>query len=162
MDLYLSYLRAAFNTCYYCAFVADYAEELQRRCIGHIRKPLSSAVRDEIKAEEEAKLAKAREDEERAAEPAGDDAAMEGEDKDAPKEGEKAQAAPKDKPIEGRDWKRNGMRLVLFVVGCRNRSSFVDVVVDERWFENLDQKIALLLDRDSVDPKAYGGKSYEE
>jgi len=33
---------------------------------------------------------------------------------------------------------------------------------DERWVDWLDSKIALLINRDAVDPHAYGGKSYEE
>jgi hypothetical protein len=36
------------------------------------------------------------------------------------------------------------------------------LVVDERWLEWLDSKIALLINRDGVNPKDYGGKSYEE
>jgi hypothetical protein len=44
------------------------------------------------------------------------------------------------KRIESRDWKRN----------------------DERWLESLDMKIAVLINRDGVDPRDYGGKSYEE
>jgi len=34
--------------------------------------------------------------------------------------------------------------------------------VDERWLEWLDSKIALLISRDGVDPRDYGGKSYDE
>jgi len=41
---------------------------------------------------------------------------------------------------ENRDWKRN----------------------DERWLDWFDSKIALLIDRDGVDPRNYGGKDYEE
>jgi hypothetical protein len=33
---------------------------------------------------------------------------------------------------------------------------------DERWLEWLDSKIALLINRDGVDPRDYGGKSYDE
>ncbi|KXN84225.1 hypothetical protein AN958_12878 [Leucoagaricus sp. SymC.cos] len=33
---------------------------------------------------------------------------------------------------------------------------------DSRWLEWLDSKIALLINRDGVDPREYGGKSYEE
>ncbi len=33
---------------------------------------------------------------------------------------------------------------------------------EDRWVEWLDSKLALLLDRDSVDPRAYGGKAYDE
>ncbi|EED77289.1 predicted protein [Postia placenta Mad-698-R] len=41
---------------------------------------------------------------------------------------------------ENRDWKRN----------------------DERWLEWLDSKVALLINRNGVDPRDYAGKSYEE
>ena len=34
--------------------------------------------------------------------------------------------------------------------------------LDERWLDWLDGKIALLINRDGVDPRDYGGKSYEE
>jgi hypothetical protein len=37
LDLYLAYLRTAFNCCYYCAARADFPEELQRRCLKHTR-----------------------------------------------------------------------------------------------------------------------------
>lgn len=33
---------------------------------------------------------------------------------------------------------------------------------DERWLEWLDSKVALLINRNGVDPRDYGGKSYEE
>ncbi|EAU80560.1 hypothetical protein CC1G_09957 [Coprinopsis cinerea okayama7 len=33
---------------------------------------------------------------------------------------------------------------------------------DDRWLEWLDSKVALLIDRGGVDPRDYGGKSYEE
>ncbi|KAG6900119.1 hypothetical protein C0993_002654 [Termitomyces sp. T159_Od127] len=55
--------------------------------------------------------------------------------------------AEKDKEKDGkkdrqgdRDWKRN----------------------DDRWLEWLDSKLALLINRDAVDPRAYSAKSYEE
>jgi len=38
----------------------------------------------------------------------------------------------------------------------------VDIFADGRWLEWLDAKIALLINRDGVDPRDYGGKSYEE
>jgi len=37
-----------------------------------------------------------------------------------------------------------------------------DIFADGRWLEWLDSKIALLINRDGVDPRDYGGKSYEE
>jgi hypothetical protein len=38
LDLHLECLRQAFNTCYYCAAVFDYPEELERRCVKHVRR----------------------------------------------------------------------------------------------------------------------------
>ncbi|KAI0663173.1 hypothetical protein C8Q70DRAFT_908268 [Cubamyces menziesii] len=121
LDLYLAYLRAAFNTCYYCAVVTDHVEELQRKCVKHLRKPMSKMLLQEVQAEAQ----KAEKD-------------VKAEDgSDTAKEKE---AATKEKPAENRDWKRN----------------------DERWLEWLDSKVALLINRDGVDPRDYGGKSYEE
>lgn len=37
-----------------------------------------------------------------------------------------------------------------------------NILADGRWLEWLDSKIALLINRDGVDPRDYGGKSYEE
>lgn len=124
LDLYLAYLRAAFNTCYYCAIVTDHVEELVRKCVKHVRKPLSKALLQEIKASEGPKA-------ENATDANGENA----EEKDKK---EKEQAS-KDRS-DSRDWKRN----------------------DERWLEWLDSKIALLINRDGVDPKDYLGKSYDE
>jgi len=61
------------------------------------------------------------------------------EEEDAEKEKEK-EPPVKEKAVENRDWKRN----------------------DERWLEWLDSKVALLIDRDGVDPRNYGGKHYDE
>ncbi|KAF8759618.1 hypothetical protein RHS01_01713 [Rhizoctonia solani] len=51
LDLYLAYLRTAFNCCYYCAARADFPEELQRRCLKHTRPnvivPASEPLSDE-------------------------------------------------------------------------------------------------------------------
>ena len=38
----------------------------------------------------------------------------------------------------------------------------LNIHTDERWLEWLDSKIALLINRDGVDPKDYLGKSYDE
>ncbi|KAI0751499.1 hypothetical protein C8Q80DRAFT_579948 [Daedaleopsis nitida] len=121
LDLYLAYLRGAFNTCYYCAVITDHLEELQRKCITHIRKPMTKMMLQEVQAAEAQKVDKDVKEED------GGDAAKE-KDTNA-----------KDK-AENRDWKRN----------------------DERWLEWLDSKVALLIDRNGVDPRDYGGKSYEE
>ncbi|KAH9850035.1 hypothetical protein C2E23DRAFT_837171 [Lenzites betulinus] len=121
LDLYLAYLRAAFNTCYYCAVVTDHVEELQRKCVKHMRKPMSKMLLQEVQAE---------------AQKAEKDPKIE-EGVEVPKEKD---VSVKDRANENRDWKRN----------------------DERWLEWLDSKIALLINRDGVDPRDYGGKNYEE
>lgn len=41
-------------------------------------------------------------------------------------------------------------------------SSFTTGLIDERWLEWLDSKIALLINRNGVDPRDYNGKSYDE
>ena len=38
LDIYLHYLRTVFHTCYYCVCTTDFAEELTKKCIGHVRK----------------------------------------------------------------------------------------------------------------------------
>ncbi|PPQ68654.1 hypothetical protein CVT24_005385 [Panaeolus cyanescens] len=129
LDLYLAYLRAAFHTCYYCAVVTDHLEELQRKCSKHVRKPLTKAMIDEIKAESEK-----AEQEKRSKEDADGDIGMTSDDKEKAKDKD---AKPKH---DNREWKRN----------------------DERWIENHDAKIALLINREGVDPRDYGGKSYED
>ncbi|KAI6122847.1 hypothetical protein EDD17DRAFT_1802943, partial [Pisolithus thermaeus] len=116
LDLYLAYLRAAFHACYYCAVVTDHAEELQRKCLKHVRKPLSKSMLEEVKAVEAEKAEKEK------------------------KEEEKETDTANNKPPENRDWKRN----------------------DERWLEWFDSKIALLINRAGIDPRDYGGKSYDD
>lgn len=48
VDLYLAYLRIAFHCCYYCAVVADRADELQRKCVKHVRGVWSDTEMSEI------------------------------------------------------------------------------------------------------------------
>ncbi len=47
LDQYMSYLRNALNTCYYCVVPTAFPEELQRKCVQHLRAP------DETSAPEE-------------------------------------------------------------------------------------------------------------
>ncbi|RDB17013.1 Serrate RNA effector molecule [Hypsizygus marmoreus] len=134
LDLYIAYLRAAFNTCYYCSVVTDHLEELQRKCLQHARRPLSQAMLDEMKAADAEKAEKEKVDKDE------DMAEADGADKDSEKEKDtKKEGSGKDRRDE-RDWKRN----------------------DERWLEWLDSKLALLINRDGVDPRTYSGKSYDE
>lgn len=62
LDLVLAALRHAFHTCYYCAVTTDHQEELQRKCIQHLRKPLSKATYDEFKAKMAENFAKVKEE----------------------------------------------------------------------------------------------------
>jgi hypothetical protein len=81
--------------------VCDHAEELQRKCIAHERKPLSKLLIDELRAQREAADAAA----------AAEAEAMKVEGEDVVKaEGEEkpAVAPAKEKPAESREWKRNG------------------------------------------------------
>ena len=89
LDLYLAYLRAAFNTCYYCAVITDHVEELQRKCVKHLRKPMSKMLLQEVQAAEASKADK---------EPKVEEGVEVAKDRDA--------SAAKEK--ENRDWKRNG------------------------------------------------------
>ncbi len=58
----LATLREAFHTCYYCAVTTDHQEELQRKCIQHLRKPLSKATYDEFKAKMAEDVTKVKEE----------------------------------------------------------------------------------------------------
>lgn len=150
LDMYLEYLRAAFNTCYYCAVVTDHVEELQRKCLKHERKPLSKALLEDIKAAEAEKAEKEKKDQAEDKDMVDDT----GDDKVKIKEREKENGRAKHDP---RDWKRNGLSFFPF-----RMLRVIHLFSDERWLEWLDSKIALLINRDGVDPRAYGGKSYEE
>ncbi|TFK99084.1 hypothetical protein BDV98DRAFT_532986 [Pterulicium gracile] len=122
LDLYIAYLRSAFHTCYYCALVTDYVEELQRKCIKHVRRPLPTPVTAEGKTAE-----------------------VKAEDGAEPDE------SAKDVTEENEAEKR-----------LREKELREKNKADDRWSEWLDSKIALLIDRDNVDPRDYGGKNYDE
>lgn len=92
LDLYLAYLRAAFHTCYYCCVVADHLEELQRKCVKHVRKPLSKSPPEEVKAVEAEKAEMGK---------------QEGEEPEKEKEKEKDIFVPRDRS-EHKEWKRTG------------------------------------------------------
>ncbi|THU77369.1 hypothetical protein K435DRAFT_974000 [Dendrothele bispora CBS 962.96] len=115
LDLYVEYLRASFHACYYCSVVTDHVEELQRKCVKHVRKPLLQSPSDEKSVDNE-KDKKLTEDDQ--------------EEKPTEKEVKKENKRP-------------------------DRT-------DDRWLEWLDSKIALLINRDNVDPREYGGKKFDE
>ena len=100
LDMYLEYLRAAFNTCYYCAVVTDHVEELQRKCLKHERKPLSKSMIEEMKAAEAEREKKMKAEDKEMVDEAGDDKAK-------VKDGRAAKN-------DTRDWKRNGLFFACF------------------------------------------------
>jgi hypothetical protein len=103
LDLYLAYLRAAFHTCYYCAVVTDHLEELQRKCLKHVRKPLSKTMLEEVKAAEAEKAEKEKEGKE--------------DEDDVEKDEKKEKESPvKEKVSDNRDWKRNGSSVCLVLL----------------------------------------------
>ncbi|KAH6915504.1 hypothetical protein BKA70DRAFT_1259143 [Coprinopsis sp. MPI-PUGE-AT-0042] len=121
LDLYLAYLRAAFHTCYYCSVTTDHVEELQRKCIKHVRKaPVETLAPTTSEPTAEAEKEQVKEE---------------------VKE-ETLEKPEKKETKSGHDKK--------------------EARSDDRWLEWLDSKIALLINREGVDPRDYGGKSYEE
>lgn len=77
------------------------------------------------------------------------------EEDNKPREKEK-DTTSKDKAFDGLN-KRNGEYKFSIQYGL-----FTHQVLDDRWLEWLDQKIALLINRNGVDPRDYGGKSYDQ
>lgn len=103
LDMYLTYLRAAFHTCYYCAVVTDHLEELQRKCLKHARKPLSKMLLEELKVAEAEKAEKERKVKD-------EDNVMTNDDKEKNnKEKERESNGKQGKHNDSRDWKRNGL-----------------------------------------------------
>ncbi|KAL5508542.1 hypothetical protein ACEPAH_6161 [Sanghuangporus vaninii] len=145
LDLYLAYLRAAFHTCYYCVSTCDHVEELQRKCIKHIRRPLPQKIQQQsevgLKSKEgepDAKMEGEGEDSEGVKKDGYEEQNKEKEREDKNKDSMLKERDPKSG--ESKDLKRN----------------------DERWLEWLDNKLALLINKDSIDVRDYGGKLYEE
>ncbi|KAI0002946.1 hypothetical protein BJV74DRAFT_876354 [Russula compacta] len=136
LDLILAAIRHAFHTCYYCAVTTDHQEELQRKCIQHLRKPLSKATYDEYKAKMAENFAKEKEDS-----TMQEESDLKSKENESSLEDRGKDTAAKEE--DSREWKKSAR-------------------TEDRWVEWLDSKIALLLDRESVDPHAYGGKAYDE
>lgn len=119
LDLYISYLRAAFNTCFYCAVVTDHVEELQRKCVKHVRKPMTQAMIEELKAVNAVAVEVEKEVDE--VDKSGGIEDGENEDQDMVQEKPKpvvkekdSEPSGRDRGYETRDWKRNG-RISLLI-----------------------------------------------
>lgn len=109
LDLYLTYLRAAFHTCYYCAVVTDHLEELQRKCLKHARKPLSKMLLEELKVAEAEKAEKEKKVKD-------EDNVMIDDEKSKERERESNGKQGTSKHNDSRDWKRNGLFNLLHVL----------------------------------------------
>jgi hypothetical protein len=116
--MYLTYLRAAFHTCYYCAVVTDHLEELQRKCLKHARKPLSKMLLEELKVAEVEKAEKERKVKD-------EDNVMTNDDKEKNnKEKERESNGKQGKHNDSRDWKRNGL-LTLFRIATKIMTTYL-------------------------------------
>ncbi|EJD54073.1 hypothetical protein AURDEDRAFT_110707 [Auricularia subglabra TFB-10046 SS5] len=136
LDMYVAYVRAAFNTCYYCIAITDHVEELHRKCAGHRRKLLSKPAPPPAEgavAEEADKAKEPEKDKERERERE--------DDKDRDRDRDARYGRDRERDRDGRNWQDKS---------------------DEQWVERLDMRIASLISRDKVDPKDYGGKDPDE
>ncbi|KAH8829755.1 hypothetical protein DL96DRAFT_1590281 [Flagelloscypha sp. PMI_526] len=175
LDLYIAYLRVAFNTCYYCVVVTDHLEELQRKCIKHQRKPLSAPMLEELKAEKAAATTVQENEDnmdvgvEEAEKEKVDEEAKEEEPASATEPGMDVDSETKSK-VEGDeqtasvagDVPSGGQGSGDRRRGRGGRDRFDPRRNDDRWLEWLDSKLALLLNKDGLDPRTYGGKSYDD
>ena len=75
--------------------MTDHLEELQRKCVKHVRKPLSKGMLEDLKTAEKEKKEKHEE--------------MEDVEGSGEKEKEKKESPGKEKFVDSRDWRRSGM-----------------------------------------------------
>lgn len=99
--------------------VIDHVEELQRKCIKHVRKPYTRKI-----------------------EPTNGDDGDHEKDRETKKESRQDRLGNISQSLPSR-WGS-------------------PVSSDEAWLEKHEMKIAVLLDRNAVDPLDYGGRSYDE
>lgn len=142
----------------------------------HARKPLTKAMKEEItKAatggdtgkvndvkDEDTKEEEVKQEEDKEGEQNGGEKA-EKDDQERDKDSKRDVTLKERTGDVSRDWRRNGM---LFSIDLSVGKTFVTdlsaIAKDDRWLDWLDSKVALLIDRNGVDPRAYGGKSYDE
>lgn len=107
LDLALAALRHAFHTCYYCAVTTDHQEELQRKCIQHLRKPLSKATYEEYKAKMAENSVKVTEES-----AMQEEVDMKSRENEPSPEDRSKDAATKEE--DSREWKKSGMFSLKF------------------------------------------------
>lgn len=153
VDHWISYLRNGLSTCYYCVAPNSFPEELQRKCVAHVRPSMSLSIPAEAASKSEPvdpSAGDGTDENARAAaeDAAGEDATMaeredrEDEDmRDVAGDDREGPVAAEDVKSRGQDEKRE-----------RPPARFHE----ERWAENLEHKIRPLLEQ--VDVTEYGGR----
>ncbi|WVR03221.1 hypothetical protein IAU60_000212 [Kwoniella sp. DSM 27419] len=151
VDQWLAYLRHGLSTCYYCVAPMSFAEELQRKCIGHLRAPAT------VKAEREEKTGgDAPEEATGIAADRANDGETEthgAEEGDNDEDRETRDADDRDREAKPTNGGGGGVQQQ------KRTSFFPQKTQDEKWVEGLEIKIKPLLGE--VDIVEYGGRDPE-
>jgi hypothetical protein len=154
LDHWISYLRDGLSTCYYCVAPMSFPEELQRKCISHVRpqpdvKPEGEleVVPEVPEAAHEGENGKPSSSEKLAEENGDKEEKADAEERERERDGDREQREP-----EAEGDKSGGRE--------RPKKVFAQKSNDEKWSESLDHKIRPLID--AVDVVDYGGRDIEE
>ncbi|WWC97408.1 hypothetical protein V866_004287 [Kwoniella sp. B9012] len=151
LDQWLAYLRHGLATCYYCVAPMSFAEELHRKCIGHMR-PHPSTISEP--SSEEVNEVNGGEPVESEQQP---------EPEDANRNGEGGEDAGGDEDRELRETEQQTKEsLTTFNKEGKEQGKkqfFPQKTQDEKWAEGLDHKLKPLLE--DVDVVDYGGRDVE-
>ena len=176
LDQWVSYLRNGLQTCYYCVAPMGFPEELQRKCIGHVRLPapaeltgsgpagsgaagdageagaadLSKRVRGEDREDEDDDHAK----EEAKVDGLDVDVSEQDREHDQEQRDERERREPEQEPEGHGHEERRDM-----TVRDREATGY-HKTNEEKWEEGLERKLAPLLGE--VDIAEYYGKNIEE
>ncbi|WWC85480.1 uncharacterized protein L201_000344 [Kwoniella dendrophila CBS 6074] len=151
LDQWLAYLRHGLATCYYCVAPMSFAEELHRKCIGHMRPHPSTISEIEenagnngenVEVNGTANLAETHDAQDRAVDEGDEDREL--------RETELPTEQPNKSNLDshGAGGKEQG-----------KKQFFPQKTQDEKWAEGLDTKIKPLLE--DVDVAEYGGRDVE-
>ncbi|WWC57754.1 uncharacterized protein I303_100289 [Kwoniella dejecticola CBS 10117] len=163
LDQWLAYLRHGLATCYYCVAPMSFAEELHRKCIGHMRPHPSSIPEVENEAEEvEQAVDQGRGDE---VEPSNgvdgvtESKESEAEDGDRDEDRELRETEQPSEANQAQQETNGGGRERRDGQGPGKKQFFPQKTQDEKWAEGLDHKLRPLLGE--VDVADYGGRDPE-
>ncbi|OCF43077.1 hypothetical protein I317_03046 [Kwoniella heveanensis CBS 569] len=149
VDQWIAYLRHGLSTCYYCVAPMSFAEELHRKCIGHMR-PHPSVKSDTEEVD--------------AAIDANDNAAAETKTEDAPVERAASEEGEEDRELRDsddrdRDQTTKAAQSEAGVPQQKRTSFFPQKTQEEKWIDGLEVKLRPLLGE--VDVVEYGGRDVE-